>query len=150
MLTRARPCTLPLPAPLRAAFACLCSPPCTLPVGRYTWSLANTVVNADHTLYVLRLTSQTWLTPDQIDVTVWTRTAMPPRRCKRSCTETAVLTEVSAGPWVDVPATDWVRMYVRIPAPGASVSLPAPSATPHLIEPMDMLLTSPRLSGVIF
>ena len=41
---------------------------------RYAWELANTVAYEGYTLYVLRLTSQTWLTTAEVDVTVWERT----------------------------------------------------------------------------
>ena len=43
--------------------------------GRYEWTLANTAKHDGYTAYILRLTSQTWLTPDSVDVTVWTRTS---------------------------------------------------------------------------
>ena len=52
---------------------------------RYAWELVNTVAQNGYTFYALRLTSQTWATPDGVDVTVWTRTcdarlaATPPR-----------------------------------------------------------------------
>eukprot|EP00160_Parvularia_atlantis_P003841 Unigene1322_Nuclearia_a/m.4205 Unigene1322_Nuclearia_a/g.4205 ORF Unigene1322_Nuclearia_a/g.4205 Unigene1322_Nuclearia_a/m.4205 type:complete len:523 (+) Unigene1322_Nuclearia_a:59-1627(+) len=37
----------------------------------YRWELANTVAKDGYTFYALKLVSQTWLTPDQIDRTVW-------------------------------------------------------------------------------
>ena len=44
---------------------------------RYKWELANTAAQDGYTFYALRLTSQTWLTPAEVDVNVWTRTSPP-------------------------------------------------------------------------
>ena len=143
ILTRARPCTLPLPA-----FACLCSPPARCPSagtpGR--WPTPSST----------RTTRSTSCASPRRRGSLPTRSTSPSGRVRRQRADASIRAEKPlCSLWFrgSVGGCTCHRLgpHVRSHPSAGRVQIFCPlRATPHLIDPMDMLLTSPRLSGVIF